>query len=277
MTHFKLLPLLLFVQTISYADYTVIYPLADSSISIKHKIEPSLPTYTEWASVGEPYNCTYSTPKEDTIEEDTVYTKTFSNCTQKQSRTKTLDSNVTTEERTISGVQYQAQSIGTKLAVATYTEWAISGKPYDCKSASPMEDAFTEGTVFTKHYTDCSQNLTRIKTYKGVQTTESKVATGYGYDAESVGTRSVTECMTRSTDYYWIDAAKQPLGSPNYKYNIKWNKSTLASYTSKVNNNPADTSFTSDGYIYSRGTYRSTTLRFEDYKYFYYDICRKPI
>jgi len=238
----------------------------------------SVPTYTDWTNVGGAYNCNQN-PKEDTIDEGVSYTKTFSECSQDQERTKTLDSTVSVEKRTIPAPSYQTQSVGTKVAVATYTEWAKSGTPYNCKNIGPMEDTFNEGTVFTKNYNDCSQDYTRTKTYKGVNTTESQTLQGFNYSVQSVGTRSVTECAPYATNnnYRWIDVAKQQLGTPNYKYELWWNGKALAFLTDKPVTTAADKTFTTGGYVYSRGEYKESTVRNSDYKYFYYQVCRKPV
>jgi len=277
MTHFKLLPLLLFVQTISYADYTVIYPLTDSSILIKNKIVPSVPTYTEWASVGEPYNCASSNPQEYNVDEGVTYTKTFNDCIQKQERTKTLDKEITTESRTISISQYKVQSIGTKVAIPSYTEWTNSGSAYNCQSVSPMEDTISKGKEYTKNYTNCSINQTRTKTLNNVKNTETRVADGYSYSIQSVGTRNDEECLKFSNSSRWVDYAKTPLTAPNYKYQVVWNGNVYASFSNLPEKTNVDMSFTSGIYVYTRGTYQYSQKVDKDYQYFYYELCRKPI
>jgi len=285
MNFFKLLPLIFAIQSISYADYTVIYPLDSYLLSIKNKVvtnpddgsEQSV--YTEWSSNTDPYDCAKISPLSETIDEGVSFTKTFSNCLQDQTRTKTLNSKISIEHRTVQGVGYTTQSIGTKKAVATYTEWVRSGVPYKCEFIGPMEDTVVEGSAYTKTYKNCSADFIRTKTLSGVETTESKVVTGYEYSVQSIGTLSGTECLVyndTTSQSRWIDAAKTEMSAPNYKYELTWKGKYIANFTSSTVN-VVDNSFTKDGYIYSRGKFFSRYDRNFGYYYFAYQVCRKPV
>lgn len=135
--NFFLPTLIIFISLNSYSlEYQARYNI--DGITGSGVFEPvetftDLPTvYTNWANVGAASNCT-KTPLENTMDNNTQFTQTLSNCTQQQQRTARTDQQgsygtlktgqVITETKTLTDYSYTTQATGTKpVADCSYSD-----------------------------------------------------------------------------------------------------------------------------------------------------------
>lgn len=171
-----------------------------------------------------------------------------------------------------------------------YGTWTNKGAATNCTTKTPLENTVALGTSFTQTLSGCMQQQTRTvridqisskgTTKTGVATNENQTLSNYSYTAIAIGTKEVPVCNFSNTVPYtrWYDVSKQAGDSSNIGYYLEWNSNSFVntvdgSYKSRVN------SYTSGGYVYTRGALKLTQIydsRAGLY-FYYYEACRSPL
>ena len=175
------------------------------------------------------------------------------------------------------------------------TEWINVGSPYDCTSAEPLEDTQPLGITYTKNFSGCQQlqerNVTHFEKHtisgvirNSVTTKENQILTNATYSKNAVGTKVVKECSFSNASgksNRWIDVAKTNTQNYTITYGmqLQWLGQSLI-YNINTSKTYAKTAtFVYDGYVYTRGEYKTSSTYSEQNRldYYYYELCREPI
>ncbi len=240
------------------------------------------PEYSSWINIDALYNCSTWTPLTSDITIGQEFTQNR-NCLQNQTRTRQdREQESTTKEIRNSGglitesniitVPQSQSSIGTKetwVAITpTESAWTNSGSPTGCSAWTPDASTGNVGTMVNQSRT-CSQAQTRTRQNREQETTTGAIRnTTTSTETTTVtvtqnqqvsGTKPVTECIysAKPQSGWFYPTPMDPFDNP-YVY---WNGTFLK-------NNISTTSFTSGGYLYTRGAQVYT---------YQYEICRKKV
>lgn len=171
-----------------------------------------------------------------------------------------------------------------------YGTWTNKGAATNCTTKTPLENTVALGTSFNQTLSGCMQQQIRSvridqisskgTTKTGVATNENQTLSNYSYMAIAIGTKEIPVCNFSNTVPYtrWYDVSKQAGDSSNIGYYMDWNSSVLintvdGSYKPRVN------SFTSGGYVYTRGALKLTQIysSTQGLYFYYYEVCRSPV
>lgn len=278
----KLITLVLSFFSVSQAEYIIKIDL-DKNVVFKSwsSIDP---TKTEWTDTGNIYQCSNWTPLASTITVGQNFLQTSTECKQDQSRTiqeREQDSGTNdirdvgvpyTEQRTIT-VSDSQQSIGSLetwvASTPEYTEWVNNGVVTNCTNWTPAATTVTAGQSFPQTATDCQQAQTRSR-----QDREQETTTGaYRYVGnEVIESKNITASSTQNavgTKSSCIYSATDPVSM--WKYRTGGNMITIfyEGATIHVFSSSTQTSYTKNGYTYTRGTVQNAVPSITDYS-----VCR---
>lgn len=174
-----------------------------------------------------------------------------------------------------------------------YTSWINKGSPYDCTSASPLENTMPVGISYTKTFSGCHQLQERSVTTSEKHSvtgairnqttnTESNVLTDASYTASSIGTKVVKECISSNVGgnaYRWYDTATYDGYTTTYGYGLEWAGVMLNFTVNTTKTYPKLASFVKDGYVYTRGVLKDKSIYSpaQNIYYYYYEACREPV
>lgn len=164
------------------------------------------------------------------------------------------------------------------------SEWVNDGDIFDCSNWSPLENTVSNGISFEQKSTSCKQNQTRTlqnrekneatNEYRNVGnlSQETRTLTDKESSRNGIGTKQPEEC-----DYKYGGAG---VLSAWFKYDntnqfqVWWKGSLVVGLTSA----PDPTTYTSNGYVYTRSGPAVDTVQANSTTYYYYHkICRSKI
>lgn len=307
------------LMAISFAEYSVQFPLQsekggslpDGSINIKRTTQNEnwisiSPTYTSWTNYEEIYDCNNWTPNPNTVIIGQPFIQTSNDCKQKQNRLRQdreqesstsmiRDIGDPVTENQIIIVSNTRNSIGALenwiLTNPIYTEWVVDGEPFNCTNWSPDKNTVAIGQSFTQTATDCEQKQIRTRQNIEQETTtlayrnsgepiiETQNLTGITHNRNETGTKEeIVGCYTTdgSNVSYWSEYSSFTTA----QYIFFMNEKIWPEGDSSVELLPIFTSYTSNGYRYTRGDLVKTTVTtnygvtstIKDYK-----VCRVKI
>ena len=265
--------------------------------------------HSDWVNQGDSEHCSSFAPSENTIEAGVVFVQTVSGCTQKQAqqvttqeinkKTGEIRATVTTEAiRVLNDYSYIRNAVGTdvvwQVTAPAYSAWINQGAATNCSTNTPAVNTITLGTIFTQTVGGCTQTQTQTVTTQeknrytnelrptGTSTT-NRTLTDYSYSTTAVGTKTVVSCPawvgTAANRYLWAEVGQFPDDFNPYGYQISWAGSDLFNNINPTASTTKMTSYTSDGYKYTRGQLKLTQGYYSPrgLNIYYYEVCRTPI
>jgi hypothetical protein len=134
---------------------------------VKETWVATTPSYTAWANVAAPYNCSNWAPLGSAYSERTEFTQTATNCSADQTRnrqnreTETTTGAIRNSGSPVAETQTATGQSNTRGYLEDFNAWVWSGAEYGCTNWSPDPSTVTMGTAFTQTATNCSRNQTR--------------------------------------------------------------------------------------------------------------------
>ena len=156
--------------------------------------------YTNWESVGGPYNCSNWSPAGSGYSSSASFTQTATNCSLNQSRTvQPREQETTTGAYRNSGAQTsESRTLASQSASRSYTVtiggWGNSGGVTGCSNWSPATSTVSSGQSFTQTATNCSQAQTRSRVERYNDHATGALVTA----VNTTESRSITASSTRT-------------------------------------------------------------------------------
>lgn len=163
------------------------------------------------------------------------------------------------------------------------SEWINDGDIFDCSNWIPLTNTVTDGTSFEQKSNSCKQNQTRTlqnreknettNEYRnvGIISKETRTLTDKESSRNAVGTKQPEEC-----DYKYggagVLSAWFKYGDTN-QFQVWWKGSLVVGLTYA----PDPTTYTSNGYVYTRSGTPVDSIKSGTTYYYYYKICRSKI
>jgi hypothetical protein len=242
------------------------------------------PTYTSWTNNGALTSCSNWSPSPTTVTIGQSFTQTATDCQQAQTRSRQdrEKESTTGAFRNVGSAVTESQSIaasstrtstGTKetwVAITpTSTAWVNSGAVTGCSNWLPDPSTVAAGTGFTQTATNCSQSQTRSTQNREQETTTGAIRNVGNEVNES---KNITASNTQNavgTKSSCIYSATDPVSM--WKYRTGGNMITIfyEGATIHVFSSSTQTSYTKNGYTYTRGTVKNSVPSITDYS-----VCR---
>jgi hypothetical protein len=255
-----------------------------AAVGTKETWAATTPTYTSWTNNGALTSCSNWSPSPTTVTIGQSFTQTATDCQQAQTRSRQdrEKESTTGAFRNVGSAVTESQSItasstrtstGTKetwvATTPTSTAWVNSGAVTGCSNWTPDPSTVASGTGFTQTATNCSQSQTRSTQNREQETTTGAIRNVGNEVNES---KNITASNTQNavgTKSSCIYSATDPLSM--WKYRTGGNMITIfyEGATIHVFSSSTQTSYTKNGYTYTRGTVKNSVPSMTDYS-----VCR---
>ena len=240
-------------------------------------------TYGTWTNSGSLYSCTNWTPSGSGYSSSASFTQTATNCSMNQTRSAQAREQETTTGayRNVGSATTESRTLASQTATRPYTvtigAWQNNGGVASCSNWGPDPSTVDAGTAFTQSASDCTQAQvrSRVEQYndhatgvltQAVNTTESQ-SIAASSTRTATGTKVVEQCLYNTSNIWSITfKPSQSGGGADFTLTVKWGGTNV--YAASTGKAPSTmTTFTKNGYTYTRGTMVSSSTQFY--------VCRK--